>query len=48
MSKNLDIQAKPFFARFLVEQQPPQPPTDTPPSPPPIWTFKWPSDWEEI
>ncbi|MEH2050456.1 microviridin/marinostatin family tricyclic proteinase inhibitor [Nostoc sp.] len=40
----LDIQALPFFARFLVEEKPPQPPNETPP---PIYTLKYPSDWED-
>ncbi|QSJ20222.1 microviridin/marinostatin family tricyclic proteinase inhibitor [Nostoc sp. UHCC 0702] len=47
-SKALDIQAMPFFARFLAEQEPPQTPqTPQVPTPPPIWTFKYPSDWED-
>lgn len=43
----------PFFARFLVEQAskeedtPPSTPDDFP-TPPPIYTFKFPSDWEDI
>jgi Serine endopeptidase inhibitors len=42
--KKSDIQPLPFFARFLVEEKPPQPPNETPP---PIYTLKYPSDWEE-
>ncbi|MEH1922371.1 microviridin/marinostatin family tricyclic proteinase inhibitor [Nostoc sp.] len=43
--KALDIQTLPFFARFLVEEKPPQqPPNETPP---PIYTLKYPSDWED-
>lgn len=42
----------PFFARFLDEQSSSEKPTDpptTPPvnNPPPIYTFKFPSDWED-
>jgi hypothetical protein len=55
MSKNTtqEIKAVPFFARFLEEQaEPPATqPEETPPEteePGPIWTIKWPSDWEEI
>ncbi len=40
------MQAVPFFARFLVEEEPPQTP-EPEPVPPPIWTLKWPSDWED-
>lgn len=49
MSKDVkEAQSKvvPFFARFLEEQ-----PAETSESPevniPPIFTFKWPSDWED-
>ncbi|BAZ54038.1 hypothetical protein NIES4103_67230 [Nostoc sp. NIES-4103] len=42
----LDSQAMPFFARFLVEEEPPKP-AEQEPTPIPIWTLKWPSDWEE-
>uniref|UniRef100_A0A2P1CZ81 Microviridin/marinostatin family tricyclic proteinase inhibitor n=1 Tax=Nostoc sp. FSN-E TaxID=2027337 RepID=A0A2P1CZ81_9NOSO len=38
--------AMPFFTRFLVEEEPPETP-EPEPTPPPIWTFKWPSDWED-
>jgi hypothetical protein len=44
--KAFDVQTVPFFARFLVEEQPPQTPAPEP-TPIPIWTLKWPSDWEE-
>lgn len=44
-SQALDIQSLPFFARFLVEETPETPVPDIPPLP--IWTLKWPSDWEE-
>jgi hypothetical protein len=42
----------PFFARFLEEQSSSEQPTDppaTPPvnNPPQIYTFKFPSDWED-
>ncbi|MFB2839284.1 microviridin/marinostatin family tricyclic proteinase inhibitor [Floridanema evergladense] len=50
--KNTDINAVPFFARFLEEQ--PSEPSDTPSTPtqPPFpfplpYTFKFPSDWED-
>jgi hypothetical protein len=47
-----NIEAVPFFARFLAaEEEPPEnPPTPQPeeqPLPPPIFTFKWPSDCED-
>ncbi|MFK0732538.1 MAG: microviridin/marinostatin family tricyclic proteinase inhibitor [Gloeotrichia echinulata GP01] len=42
--KALDTQVLPFFARFLVEETPPSQPENTPP---PIYTFKYPSDWED-
>ncbi|MEH2264741.1 microviridin/marinostatin family tricyclic proteinase inhibitor [Nostoc sp.] len=44
MSSNLNTQTVPFFARFLVEEKPPEKPND---NPPPIYTFKYPSDWED-
>jgi hypothetical protein len=46
-----NIEALPFFARFLAaEEEPPETPTPEPderPLPPPIYTLKWPSDWED-
>ncbi|TAE61546.1 MAG: esterase [Nostocales cyanobacterium] len=50
MSKKiLDNQAVPFFARFLVEEDPQEQPAEPQPLPfPPIWTWKWPSDWEDM
>lgn len=40
--------AVPFFARFLLADQEETPtPDDSTPTPPPVWTFKWPSDWED-
>ncbi len=54
-AKTTQIKAVPFFARFLEEAAEPVPPagtegTETPPEeePPFIWTFKWPSDLEDI
>jgi hypothetical protein len=41
----------PFFARFLAAEEPPETPTPQPeeqPLPPPIFTFKYPSDWEDF
>lgn len=56
MSKNItkEINAEPFFARFLEEQAAQQ--EETPQEEPPseteeqgsIWTIKWPSDWEDL
>jgi hypothetical protein len=46
-----NIEALPFFARFLAAEEPPETPTPQPeeqPLPPPIYTFKWPSDWEDL
>lgn len=60
MSTNLvetmEIGALPFFARFLEEQAhqsaEPEPEKDDKdkdtPSFPPIYTFKYPSDWEDV
>jgi hypothetical protein len=45
--KALDIQALPFFARFLVEEEPPEGPNEAPPFPFPF-TLKYPSDWEDL
>jgi hypothetical protein len=51
-----DSKAVPFFARFLDdsmsihqadENEPPTEPSPTPPVPP-IYTFKFPSDWEDF
>ena len=44
--KGLDIQVLPFFARFLQEQSASEKPDTTPPPPP--FTFKFPSDLEDI
>ncbi|MBE9227621.1 microviridin/marinostatin family tricyclic proteinase inhibitor [Phormidium sp. LEGE 05292] len=54
-----DSKAVPFFARFLDdsmsihqadEKEQPAEPSPTPPFPsiPPIFTFKYPSDWEDF
>ncbi|MCP6760184.1 MAG: microviridin/marinostatin family tricyclic proteinase inhibitor [Fischerella sp. CENA71] len=48
-----DIQVLPFFARFLQEQsasdEKPDTPPSTPPTPPtPPFTFKFPSDLEDL
>ncbi|MBD2278667.1 MAG: microviridin/marinostatin family tricyclic proteinase inhibitor [Dolichospermum sp. DEX189] len=46
-----NIEALPFFARFLAAEEPPETPTPQPeeqPLPPPIFTFKYPSDWEDF
>ncbi|BAY25363.1 hypothetical protein NIES2100_51690 [Calothrix sp. NIES-2100] len=40
----LDIQVLPFFARFLQEQSASENPDTTPPPP---FTFKYPSDLED-
>jgi hypothetical protein len=38
----------PFFARFLTTDQEEAPTPDSPePQPAPVWTLKWPSDWED-
>ncbi|AHJ31234.1 microviridin/marinostatin family tricyclic proteinase inhibitor [Nodularia spumigena CS-584] len=45
-----NIEAVPFFARFLAAEEPPETPAPQPeeqPLPPPIFTLKWPSDWED-
>ncbi|MCZ8048655.1 MAG: microviridin/marinostatin family tricyclic proteinase inhibitor [Microcystis aeruginosa K13-05] len=41
--------AIPFFARFLSVDQDEDPTPDSPPDsePAPVWTWKWPSDWED-
>ncbi|CCH94922.1 MULTISPECIES: microviridin/marinostatin family tricyclic proteinase inhibitor [Microcystis] len=41
--------AIPFFARFLSADQDEAPTPDSPPDsePAPVWTWKWPSDWED-
>ncbi|MBD2299202.1 microviridin/marinostatin family tricyclic proteinase inhibitor [Nostoc sp. FACHB-190] len=45
------LKAVPFFAYFLEVQSaedPSEPPYDDEPlPPPPLWTFKFPSDWED-
>lgn len=54
-----DSKAVPFFARFLDdsmsihqadENEPPAEPSPTPPAPIPpfLFTFKYPSDWEDF
>ncbi|MBD2454619.1 microviridin/marinostatin family tricyclic proteinase inhibitor [Nostoc sp. FACHB-87] len=43
------LKAVPFFAYFLeaqYDEEPPKP-SEEEPQPIPIWTLKWPSDWEE-
>ncbi|MDZ8183980.1 MAG: microviridin/marinostatin family tricyclic proteinase inhibitor [Nostoc sp. ChiSLP02] len=53
--EKVDVAVVPFFARFLQEQgvdaaepTPPSTPPSNPPSNPPfIYTFKFPSDWED-
>jgi hypothetical protein len=45
--KESDIQVLPFFARFLQEQSASEKP-DTAPPPPPPFTFKFPSDLEDV
>ena len=42
-----DIQVLPFFARFLQEQSTTEKPDTTTPPPPP-YTFKFPSDFEDL
>jgi hypothetical protein len=50
---SLETEGMPFFARFLEEaaEEPTPNPDETTESdesnPPPIWTLKWPSDWED-
>jgi len=40
--------AIPFFARFLSVDQEETPTPESPDSQPaPVWTWKWPSDWED-
>ncbi|UXE58909.1 MAG: microviridin/marinostatin family tricyclic proteinase inhibitor [Woronichinia naegeliana WA131] len=40
--------AIPFFARFLSVDQEEAPTPESPDSQPaPVWTWKWPSDWED-
>ncbi len=40
--------AIPFFARFLSADQQEAPTPESPDSQPaPVWTMKWPSDWED-
>jgi len=40
--------AIPFFARFLSVDQEEAPTPESPDfEPAPIWTLKWPSDWED-
>ncbi|MDZ8258882.1 microviridin/marinostatin family tricyclic proteinase inhibitor [Nostoc sp. ChiQUE01b] len=43
-----EIQVVPFFARFLQEQSASNEKPDTTPPPPPPFTFKFPSDLEDI
>ena len=42
--KTVDVRAVPFFARFLEKQATEE--TEGSPPPPPF-TFKYPSDWED-
>lgn len=44
--KTLEIQVVPFFARFLQEQSASEKPDTNPPPPP--FTFKYPSDFEDL
>lgn len=37
--------AIPFFARFLSADQDEAPTPDSKPAP--VWTWKWPSNWED-
>jgi hypothetical protein len=49
-AKSAKMETVPFFARFLATEEPPETPTPQPdeqPLPPPIYTLKWPSDWED-
>ena len=40
--------AIPFFARFLsVDQEEAATPESPDSQPAPVWTWKWPSDWED-